>query len=383
VDGVPSVGYQIFGLSSNSQDAELSLSKANSEVSLETEHFKVAFSRETGAMVQLLDKSRNIDWGHERCGRLTGVRESGNDVTLRIASDAEVASDSLEGIQIEEENGLYVSVLVRRRFLKCSVEQRIVLWKTEARIDFETRIFWYGARDWQVRMSLPLASSRADISHGMAFYGANWNTIAPGAGPHNPDELLPEDYACYREVLDWVHLTKGDAGLSIITDHPAFHATNNELSAVLLRTATSCGDIGWLWWENAGEQVFRFTFVPGQGNWNEAKVPQRAAAILRPPQVQIAESTGGELEKAFSFLSVDGGAMVSAIYPGKDSKKINLRIVEPIGKSAEVMFNGPLARGSAELTDLLGNPKGSPTGDSGRWSVSLKPWTIQTIQFSQ
>ena len=383
VSQVPPVGFQAFPLTSSqerSEEAAAPASRAHNEaVQLETDHFQVKLCQKTGAVIQLLDKRSNIDWGHSDCGRINGIRECGNDVMLRIAPDAERAVDSFEGAEILEDNALFVSAIIHRRFLRCDVEQRIVVWKAETRIEFETRLLWCGARDWQVRLALPHTSTRADIAYGLAFYGADWEETAADCGPRNPEEVLLPDYPCYREVIDWVHLKKQGAGLSIVSDHPAFHAKDGTLEAVLLRTATSCGDEGRFWWENAGEQVFRLTFIPGADDWRKAEILQRATAILRPPQTRIVEAIGANLGSKLSLLSVEGGAMVSAIYPHDRPGLTAVRLVETTGQPVKAVLTGALANTAARLTDLMNSSETPPDGEPGHWIIPLQPWAIQTV----
>src|SRR5690606_13728544 len=110
-------------------------------------------------------------------------------------------------------------------------------------------------------LALPTAATTADIAYGTPFHGGAWTDVVQDAAPRNPDEILIEDYHAYREIQQWLHVGRPGAGLLMITSHPGVHYDNGILSAVLMRTSPSCGDKR-LYWENAGEQVYRFTIFP-------------------------------------------------------------------------------------------------------------------------
>ena len=401
---------------------------------------EVAIDLGSGSVRHLRDRQRDEDWGHAHLGRLYATEESGNDTTLRIAADADVHHESLVDVEELPADPLFRRVRIRKRLLRCDVEQTLTLWAPEPRVDFETRIFWWGKRFQQVRLGLPSAPRRGDITYGSPFYGVGWDEVVPGARPRRPDEILPEDYERYREVQGWLHLRARRGGLTICTSHPGFFF-DGTLEAVLLRTPPSCGD-GRLFWENAGEQVFRFSLFPAEAGWQDAGAPHRAATCLRPPVAgwvtdggDVADSgertagggsavsgnrtagggpvasgngTAGSglaasgartagggakagggrtavtapLPQRGSFLAVDG-ALLSALYPGVTEGSTVARFYDAYGRGGSVRLSGPLAEADAVPVDFLEESREADCpleGRPGDWRIELAPWRIQSVR---
>jgi alpha-mannosidase len=239
-----------------------------------------------------------------------------------------------------------------------------------------------------VRLVLPSTPARAAITYGAPFYGVGWTEIAEGTAPRNSDEIAPADQLNYREVQGWLHLAGAQGGLAITTDHPGFHYADGqphgELSAVLLRTSPSCGDHR-LFWENAGEQVFQFTLRPVDGDWRAARVQEQAASDLRPPVARLVRGGAGGLPPSQSFLRLEAAsAALSSLYPDGETGAALLRLWETAGATQEVTLAGPLAGGTAQVVNLLGEEVGPPpSGQPGRWQVSLGAWGIRTVRIRQ
>jgi hypothetical protein len=343
----------------------------------------VAIDRSTGNLVHITDLARGEEWGGAHVGQLYALQEAGNDVTLRMA-DLSPAEQSLTAIEVLQVGPLFAKVSVTKRLLKCDVEQTITVWGSDGRLDLQSRIFWWGARRKQVRMVLPSTPERAAITYGAPFYGVGWNEVAEGTAPRNSDEIAPADQLNYREVQGWLHLAGERGGLTIITDHPAWHYDAGTLAAVLLRTSPSCGD-NRLYWENAGEQVFTFTLRLNERNWRTSHVPQQAAAHLRLPAARVIQPCGGDLPSSRSFLQVQGASVaLSCLYADSTSGATIARVWETAGESQEITVGGSLSGTQAAVVNLLGETVDSPpAGQPGEWKVALPAWSIRTIRFCE
>lgn len=386
---IPSVGYRAFRVQptatndcTSALDA-VQISEDASTLYLSTANLEISIGRQTGNLQRIYDCKRQQEWGGAQIGRLYAIQESGNDVTLRIAADAPLANETLAGIEIVEMGPLCAQVRIHKRLLKCDVEQTITLWGNEARIDLQTRIFWWGAHHQQVRMMLIDAPDRLNIAYGAPFYGIGWTETAEGTAPRNSDEITPADQMSYREVQGWLHVVGECGGLTIITSHPAFHHNGQTIEAVLLRTSPSCGDVR-LFWENAGEQVFNFTLRPNDGDWRAAHVQQQAACQLRPPVARLVQATGGGLPAEQSFLQVGGSSVaLSSLATGTTPGSTLVRVWETAGANGEIDLTGAFSEADALVVDLLGELAEPLAGRPGNWRASLPAWGIRTIQFTK
>jgi alpha-mannosidase len=386
LSAVPPVGYRFYPLQrreakdENGGPSPVRLERGRRLLLLRSQALEVAVDLRSGSLVRLLDLERGEEWGHAGLGALCSVEECGNDTALRIAPGAVVLRESLLGVESVGAGALCRQVEVRKRLAGCDVLQTLTLWGHEARLDLRTRILWWGKRNQQVRLGLPTVADKGAIVYGSPFYAVAWDETVAGAAPRRPDEIAPEDYDRYREVQGWLHLRGAGGGMTICSDNPGFHH-GGSLEAVLLRTPPSCGDPR-LYWENAGEQVFDFSFVPGDGDWRRADAPRLAAERFRPPVARAVTSGGGPLATSASLLAIEG-ALVSAIYTGLDRAGTVVRFHEPAGRTGAARLTGPLGNGRATLVDLLEDTlpeQEALAGEPGDWRIRLPAWRIATVR---
>lgn len=390
MNDVPPVGYRLVpfadaGADISEEASSCTVTRADGRLQASTSGIVLEVDTVTGEIVRLQDRQRKTDWARRAFGGVRALRETGNDVTLRMDADAEPVTASLVDVEVVESGPVFTRIRICRSLLNAAVSQNITLWSKKERIDFDTTINWWGAHNWQIRLALPSVPDRASISYGTPFFGSGWDAVAAGASPRNPDEILVEDYPRYREVQQWLHLRDGDAGLGIVTHHPGFVHDDNGLEAVLMRTSPSCGDARYFW-ENAGEQVYRFSLVATASDWQEEGFIRTAVHILRPPATLWVESTGhGDLAPPASFFEVESeSAILSSLAPNADRHGFFARVYESGGKISQVAITGSLAEAdetTVELVDLLDRPQDAlVNGGRGR-QFQLTPWRIQTIRF--
>lgn len=147
----------------------------------------------------------------------------------------------------------------------------------------------------------------------------------------------------------------------------------------------SCGDARYFW-ENAGEQVYRFSFVATGGDWREAGLIRIADRILRPPVSQWIESNGGgDLSPSMSFLRVESEtALLSSLAPKATGDGFFVRVFESAGVTSPVTIAGTLVESpgiDAGQVDLLDRRQEAPFKNDGTWQFAVAPWRIQTIMF--
>jgi hypothetical protein len=205
----------------------------------------------------------------------------------------------------------------------------------------------------------------------------------PDAAPRNPDEILPSDYHAYREVQQWLHVRRPEAGLLLVTSHPGFYFGDEGLAAVLMRTSPSCGDPR-LFWENAGEQVYQFSMDPTGPEWQAARPSNIAANVLRTPEHVFTDVRGsGALPTSHSLLTLDAeSAVLSSLSRREGEGAIRIRVFEGAGAQDSVRLSGALVEGATvELVDLLDQPV--QTSRTRGESFDLPPWRIQTLRVTR
>ncbi|MFI7066703.1 hypothetical protein ACIBL3_37290 [Kribbella sp. NPDC050124] len=350
-------------LSAVSHDDEIVV--ANSEVS-------VRVDRATGR-VSLHDRRRDRAWS----GIIKApyaVPELGNDVTLRTDEGARSAA-RVESVELSGLGHVAAVVRIRWRLLQVTWTADVRVWADSSRVDVDLAVRWPALERWQIR--LPLGRlPRADVSHGTPFHGSGWEDLPRQQNSRMADEISIEDMRAYREVQQWVHQRRGDSGLMLATSHPAFRHDGQELSAVLLRTAPSCGDSRMLW-TNPGLNTWSFAFDVADADWRAGQVAERADRWWRMPRL-VAGSVG-----EIDVLGNSGDPIrISALYL-RENGHLVARLVNESALPAEVALTGDVVRDRAELVDLADRVQQEVEEHEGALRFTVPPWRIQTVDLGK
>jgi hypothetical protein len=265
---------------------------------------------------------------------------------------------------------------VRWTLLDVTWTTTVRVWLGGGRVDVTTTVDWPGFERWQIRS--PLApSSRADVVHGTPFHASGWTEVPADQKTLMPDEISEADLAAYREVQHWVHVRGGaNAGLAILTAHPAFRHDGDELEAVLLRTAPSCGDLR-MAWTNPGRTTWDFTLVPVDADWRAADMPELADIAWRQPRIVPAGA-----QDEVDLLVNDGDTVrLSALFVEDD--RILARVVNQSDTDAEVQLRGRAIADTAHVLDLAGAELEAVAPEAGTLVLTVPAWRIVTIDLGR
>lgn len=358
----------------------VSVSEEDGMIFITTDKMLLGVNKTTGAIQKLQDRQTGTQWGSASVNRLYAVAEAGNDVTLRTDESAMMGAETVRGVEIVENGSLYLRIRVFKEILKAHVEQDITVWHIDpVRIDLDTRIYWHGKHNVQLRQLLPSAMNCGDVSYGSPFYGSRWVDTVPGCGPGSPDEYLPQDYPLYREVQLWVHQQRRTGGLMMATAHPGFRWGEDGLEAVLLRTPASCGDSRF-YWENAGLQIYHFRLqfggrddAPLAYDWGQRLLCPLVAAV-GPAELGVLTS---EVDPA-PFIRLTGDNLVlSSVQPV--SSGFEIRLVEMRGMQSEARLRLSAAVDRVERTTLDGRRVSDAEQRENCWIVHVEPYEIVTL----
>ncbi|MFD6175519.1 MULTISPECIES: glycoside hydrolase family 38 N-terminal domain-containing protein [unclassified Isoptericola] len=297
------------------------------------------------------------------------VRELGNDVTLR--TDESVRVDALlTGVEVLSTGPLCAQVAIGWDLLDVRWHQVLTVWAHEPSLDVEVDVEWPALEDWQVRMPVVPRAPRDTVRYGTPFHGSDWEDVPEGSRPFQPDEIAPEDQQSYREVQHWLTAQEGELTLAVLTEHPAWRSADGETSAVLLRTAPSCGDPR-MHWTNPGRTTWQLRLqVVGHAG---------EAARLADRRWRRARLVAGGAVPTTVLENAGDDVRVSAFYVDDDGRPC-VRLVNQSDRLARVSLAGDLARDGAELVDLDDTVLGVVEAREGRLPVELSPWRIQTLR---
>ena len=383
---VNGLGWKTLGLrqighagASAGRSTELEVREEDDRVVMENQHVRLALGRESGNVLMVHDRSRDVDWAGNGVGEIYALRELGNDVRLEL--DGGPVPAEARWLAVTDIGPLFARCHVRKELLGCNVNQFYTVWADEPRVDCRLEIDWCGERDWHLRMGLPSPAKTEDVWYGSPFFGSRWSDIMREARPRNRDEVSPEIYNEYREVQGWLHLAGRRAGVTVLTLHPAFHFGERGLEALLLRTPQSCGDPR-LYWEQTGRLHYEFSLILGDADWRRAGAARLGAVFLRPPVARLLGAVGSGFSdtpgrQSDSALGIElDHVELSALYATNAGRSLTARVWESAGSEANAALSGWLVEDREKIQvdlldrslDLAASPAGSP--------LRLSPWEI-------
>lgn len=395
---VPSIGYKTYYLKSDTAYRINGEYYAGTGRGWDNDFFHIELG--SGGIKSIYDKELNkeiLQTDKFLGGELFTMQSVGNGA----GEFAEVQQPTMEGFEKMSdykpnwrctESGpvrhIFESV---QRINHCTVRQRILLYASIKRIDFETDIFgWDGTKWREFRLAFPLKMASGAVAYEvpMGVVQVGKDEIRGAAGERY---VQPCKDVRPREVQDWFHASDGKSGVTISSSVAVFDwidptttpVSYPVLQPILLASRKSCHSKG-NWYLQAGDHSYRFSLYSHRGDWREG---YRFGAQSNQPLEALCISEGGAnaaLPEEKSFCSADEDAVIiSTIKKCEDDDGVIIRCFEIEGKdvnSAIQWFESP---GRAERTNII-EEEGSPLtteGNSVRLPVGHN--AIETIKIGQ
>jgi alpha-mannosidase len=367
---VPPMGYTVYRLVAGKPDGSTPFAVHDELV--ENDFFQVRFD-EHGTISGIYDKKNDRQVIEE--GKQGNQFQLFEDVPGRYAAwdivpmykDREFEVSPVERSEIVE-NGLVRLVLRQERsLLKSKIVQKIILYRTLPRIDFETEIEW-GERDRLLKAGF-LVNANAmratyDISYGYIERATHSNTSWDAAKFEVCGHL-------------WADMSEGDYGVSLLNDCKyGYDIFDNHIRLTLLRGPRYPDPTA-----DLGHHSFTYSLYPHHGDWRQAETPRRAWE-LNDPLIAIPIAGGdGNLESTSSFLSIDSDhVMISALKMAEKGDGLVLRLYEDQNRrgTVNVTFFNPPSR--ATECDPYENEIGKADVVSGSLRFDIKPFEVRTFK---
>lgn len=176
----------------------------------------------------------------------------------------------------------------------------------------------------------------------------------------------------------WADLGDSQHGFSLINDSKfGYDDVGNVLRLSLLRSPASPDPNA-----DRGHQHFSYALYPHASDWKAAMTVRHGYNFNYPLTAMQVGSHTGTMPATHSFVSVArDNVVLTAMKKAEDSNALIFHLYEWAGKSANVAIDLPTGATSAEETNLLEQPMGSPLplkGDSV--TVPIQPYEILAFQ---
>ncbi|MCY1722375.1 glycosyl hydrolase-related protein [Prolixibacteraceae bacterium Z1-6] len=365
-ENVPSIGYKTYYLKPSQQ--EISKKEIPFIDEVENDFYKLKFSN--GGLSSIFDKKLKqelVDGSKFVAGEVFTMRSEGNGAGEFDA----IQQPHMQGFDktgnyktrwsVEENGPVFSTYKYRQQLKNAVVEQRVILYHTEKRIDFETALLnWEGELYREFRLALPL-----NMTDGQVVYEVPFGVVEVGKdeleGAAGERYTMPCKDFHPRGIENWISSSNSDFGITMSssvvaadwidpTDNPV---DNQILQPILLASRKSCH------WEGndylqTGNHYFKFSVTSHQPGWKNGAEFGRAANEKLHAVWTDNTFTNASLPESQSFFNVNQKhVLVSTVKKAEDSEDIVVRLTDLEGKDKMLNFSSYKTIKQAKQTNLI------------------------------
>ncbi len=360
---IPSIGYKTYYIQASETNA-----KSNKEPSLENEYYKIAFA--DGGLKSIYDKSllkELVDDSKFVAGEVFTMQSVGNgagefEMIQQPTMDGfDQTGNHSGGWETKEWGDIYCSWVKRTKLPHAVIEQKIILYHTIKRVDFNIALLnWEGELFREFRMALPLKMEEAQVAYEVPFgvveVGKDEMEGAAGERYNVPAKDLHP-----RGIENWIGATDHSIGVTLSssvavadymdpTDHPVSYPI---LQPVLLASRVSCHGEGNKYLQT-GNHYFSFSLSSHQPGWKNGFRSGRQANEKLFAVVNPAAYKSASLPESQSFFGVaSSNLIISTIKKAEDDNSIIVRIYDAEGKDTKSVLRTSGTFETALQTNLI------------------------------
>ncbi len=389
---VPSVGYKTFYLKTLPKKTDSGPATLSS---LENNYFTIAFG--SGGLSSIYDKTLQkelIDTIKFMAGELFTMRSAGTGA----GEFDKIQQPDMEGFAktgddpapwIPGESGAVFSSWSKRSKLPYAVvEQRVILYHQQKRIDFEISLLnWEGVLFREFRMAVPLKMANGQVSYEVPFgvVEVGKDEMEGAAGERY---LVPARELHPRGIGNWIGASDARYGVTLsspvaVADY--IDPTDDPLPSVILQPILLASRRSCHWEGNeylqTGNHYFTFTLTSHKPGWIQGYKSGRAAneklvAVVNP---HIYADAG--LPSAKSFFSIDQeDVVISAIKKSEDDESVVVRMYDLKGQTRTVQLNHDPVFNRAVRTTLIEENKEEIPLKKRQTTLLLGHHAIETVK---
>ncbi len=264
-------------------------------------------------------------------------------------------------VTLVEHGPLRAVVRVERRFRMSTVTQRVILYRLNPRIDFETHI------DWHEQHVLLKTGFDVEIRATHATCETQYGAIERPVDRNTSWEQARFEIPAHR----WIDMSEGDYGVSLLNDGRYGHdIANGHLGLTLLRSPTFPDPQA-----DQGAHDVTYSLYPHVGDWRSDGTVAAAYALNRPLVMLTATETSTcndddhsetdvQLPTTTMFTVDVDNVVIEAIKRSQDGEGIIVRLYEAFGNRVRARIHSTLPIADVVECDLLERPLAPETSPS-------------------
>lgn len=291
-------------------------------------------------------------------------------------TDHPLPGPELASIKVVEPSGARVAVELTWHMPKpgtgprTTITQRIALYASSPRIDFETHV------DWHVHHHLLKVAFPVDVRATDAAYQIQFGHIRR-ATHRNTSWDVGRFEVCAHQFVD---LGEHGYGVSLLNDCKYGHDVHDNVIRLTCLKSPQSPDPQ----ADQGEHTFTYALLPHAGTFQQAGTVRAAAELNVPLVVREAKPAKGALPATWSYVQVGGdAAVIDTIKPAEDGKGVIVRLYESHGSHAPVTLTFATAPKSVAHVNLLEEAFGDEIGlehDGKKVSFRMRPLQIVSLR---
>ncbi|CAM4042440.1 alpha-mannosidase [Saccharibacillus endophyticus] len=339
----------------------------------ETAHYTVRFN-ENGEIVSLLDKAANreIVQAGEAANAFQFFHDRPTewdawDIDPRFEQQPAGKAELLDKTVVTS-GGVRDVLRFRWKLNESTIEQHVIFYKHDRRIDFKTHVSWNEAHKL-LKVAFPV-----DILAEKATYEIPFGSLERPTHRNTSWEQAQFEVCGHR----FADVSERGYGVSLLNDCKyGYDIQGSNIRLSLLR-APKWPDTQ----ADLGEHDFTYSLYPHEGDWRSANTVKAAAALNQEIPVIRAETRAGSLPSSSSLIDFDGTHVIlDTVKPAEDGSGVIVRLYESAGgrETVKLGWKTPISRvvssgaleEDGEALELI---------DGSSVSLSFKPYEIKTIK---
>jgi len=403
---IPACGYKIFIIKAindlrTSKEYETDIRAGRDYI--ENKYYKVI--TETDRTVTIVDKLNNKVF--KNCNRFVDGGDAGDEYTYSPPLNDEIIVSRLNNISTKDVGPseatlkisgkmiLPIGLKADRKFradkmIECPIESEIKLFSDIQRIEFKTK-FDNKANDHRLRVEFP-----TNIKTDYVYADGHFDVVKRSINIPDSEGWKEKAYKTAHNS-GFADINNKEYGLAVLNRGlPEYEIIpdNNTIALTLLRCVgwLSRGDMEYKRGnagpsfatpeaQYLGENIFSYALIPHQGNWAEARIPQKTKQYKTRILTKKLKKQPGNLSDKYSFIQLEGEYLeISAIKKHEFEDKLVVRVYNPTDKET----TGKIKLGFNVHKVYLGRldeSYGEELPYDNGVEVELKPKGIKTIIF--
>jgi alpha-mannosidase len=297
---------------------------------LENEWWRIAFDSKTGAMVSLLDKSKNFEVLTR--GNVFAISKDDSDTwghTVQ-AFDEPFAAFTATQVAKHESGVIYASIRLELARDQSTIRQHYRIYRDSPRIESDIEIDWRGSFQilklrFDTRVDQPTATYEVPYGH----------CERPPSGDEEPGQCW---FDCSGEI------NGASYGLAIANDAKfGYDIRNGRMGITILR----CPPYAWHDPEphdpysrvaimDQGIQRLKLRLLPHAGDWRDTSITREGPELVTEPKLHMEYAHKGHLppRESFGYVSPDS-VDFTVLKKAEDVDAIVVRLVERNGRPTD------------------------------------------------